>query len=414
MTAGHPAWTWSDRLSRLDPRGWPWWLPALTVYAASRVLSTVALIIVLRSQEATAAMPQPSLPTFLGAWYDGTWYREVAEHGYPRVLPVDASGAVTQNAWAFLPLYPALVRSLMVLTGGGWTLVAPLVSTLLGAVAVLLVHRVVTLGAPVAVAARPGLPLATVALLSVYPASLVLQAGYAESLALLLIALALLLVVLRRYLWTVPVALALGITRPVALPLVLVIVVHGAVRWRAARSGADTWDRQVVTRLTVLAGAAAVSGVAWPVICGWVTGVGDGYVRTQQAWRGGRPIGPFEGWGPAVAGDPGKLLPTVALAVVVVGLLASPAARRLGPELYAWSVGYLGYLAAVLEPTSSLIRFGLLAFPLVAAVVGIIHGRRGRARAWTVLVLLGSFVGQVLWLWWVWRYTPGDAWTPSP
>ena len=154
----------------VDPRRWPWWAQVLLVYAGSRLLTTVAMIVVLRGQPPVQGGSRPSLATFLGDWFDGSWYWVVAEHGYPSVLPVDSTGAVGQNPWAFFPLYPGLVRVLMDLTGLGWTLLAPLTATVLGAAAMLLVHRAVSLGAPSVVALRPGLPLATVALLAVYPA----------------------------------------------------------------------------------------------------------------------------------------------------------------------------------------------------------------------------------------------------
>ena len=125
-----------------------------------------------------------------------------------------ADGLVQQNAWAFFPLYPLLVRGVMTVTGGSWAVVAPTVSLLAGAGAMLLVHRSVVRGAPRAVAARPGLPLATVLLVSVFPTSVVLQVGYTEALALLLVAAALLAVVSRRYGWACLAVLAysLGMT----------------------------------------------------------------------------------------------------------------------------------------------------------------------------------------------------------
>jgi hypothetical protein len=240
----------------------------------------------------------------------------------------------------------------------------------------------------------------------------VLQAGYSESLALLLVAAALLFVVRRHYLAAVPVALALGLTRPVALPLALVVVVHGAVRWRAARAGTDRLGRGALAGLVTLAVAAAVSGLAWPAICQAVTGMPDAYLRTQQAWRDGRPVGVFAGWS-VLAGRPLLAVACAVGALAVVALLAHPAGRRLGPELAAWVVGYLGYLAAVLEPnTTSLVRFGLLAFPLAAAVVGLVP--RARSRLWTGLLLVVCAAGQLAWLWWVWRMAAGDAWLPSP
>ena len=401
--------------ARWLPRAWPWWAQTLTVYAAARLLSLAGLAAVLAHQQPVVGMPEHSLPTFLGSWYDGVWYRRVAEEGYPRELPVDAAGGVRENAWAFYPLYPLLVRALMTATGGGWNLVAPLTSAVLGAAAMLVLYRLLLAGAPAAVAARPGLPLATVALLSLYPASPVLAVGYTESLALLLVVLTLLLLVHRRYLWALPAVVALGFTRPVGLPLVVAVLAHAGLRWWRQRRGADRVGTGEWAGMAALAGTAGVSALVWPAICGWVTGVPDAYLRTQQAWRQVARFGPFGGWLP-VLGDRPALAVAWALAVVAVGaLLASAAGRRLGVELVAWTVGYLGFLAAVLEPNStSLVRFGLLAFPLVAAVLGLVARPAARARTWFALLCVASVAGQAAWLWWIWRVTVGDAWTPAP
>jgi hypothetical protein len=50
----------------------------------------------------------------LSMGWDAQWYWVVGSAGYPAHLPVDATGAVTQNAWAFMPVYPALTRALSV------------------------------------------------------------------------------------------------------------------------------------------------------------------------------------------------------------------------------------------------------------------------------------------------------------
>src|SRR5690606_30203783 len=97
-------------------------------------------------------------------------------------------GAVTQNAWAFFPLYPGIVRLLSTVTGLGWTSVAPTLSLACGGAAMLVVHRLVARTGRLLTARRPGLPLATVAVVSVFPSAPVLQVAYTESLALLLVA----------------------------------------------------------------------------------------------------------------------------------------------------------------------------------------------------------------------------------
>jgi hypothetical protein len=415
---------------RPDPRTWPWWVQTLAVYAAARLLSAVVLLVVARAQAANGwTGASPGYVDYTGLMWDASWYRSIAEHGYPATLPVGADGLVQQNAWAFFPLFPMLVSALMTLTGGSWALLAP-TTVVLGGAAMVVIHRLIERGAPRAVAARPGLPLATVGLVAVFPTSVVLQVGYTESLALLLVATSLLLVVTRRYAWACVAVVALGFTRAVALPMAAVVLVHGWVRWRehrAARAaldpgadpGAEPGTAGLLTRRDVvgigaLAVAAAVSGVAWPLICGWVTGVPDGYLLTQGAWRGVREIAPFGAWGYISTFWFGSAAPLVlaAAALVVAVTLLAPATWRLGRELHAWSAAYLVYLAAAVEPGSSLARFLILAFPLGAATAGVVLRPVWARRAWWCLVAATMIVLQVVWVWRIWRLVPPSGWPP--
>jgi hypothetical protein len=402
-------------VTRTDPRTWPWWLQALAVYAAARAFSAVVLVVVASHQAATGwTGAAPGYAEYTGLMWDASWYRQIAEGGYPTTLPVGADGVVQQNAWAFYPLYPVLVGALMDLTGGSWAVVAPTVSLLLGAGAVLLVHRTVVAGAPRAVAARPGLPLATVLLVSVFPTSVVLQVGYTESLALLLVAASLLAVVTRRYGWACLAVLALGFTRAVALPMAVVVVVHAVVRWREWRAAGDRPPVRDLVGLGGLAVTAVVSGFAWIGVVGWATGVPDAYLQTQEAWRGERTTAPFAGWAYVPQFWFGSAAPWVVLAAaafVAVCLLA-PATWRLGRELHAWSAAYLLYLAAAVEPGSSLARFLVLAFPLAAATAGVVARPRWARWAWTGAVVAVMLVLQVVWVWQIWRLVPPSGWPP--
>ncbi|WP_231496032.1 hypothetical protein [Cellulomonas sp. HZM] len=403
------------RRARWDPRGWPWWLQTLAVYAGARLFSAVALVATAQHQEASYwAGDRPSYLQFTGLFWDATWYRQIAEHGYPSTLPRDANGDVQQNVWAFFPLFPMLVRGFMQLTGGQWYQVAPLLALVLGGAAMLVVHRAVAEGAPRAVAARPGLPLATVALVSVFPTAPVLQIGYTESLALLLVASALLLLIRRSYLLAGAVILALGFTRAVALPMAAVILVHAAARWWHARRGEDRLRARDWGALAGLAATAAVSGVAWPLICGRVTGERDAYLLTQETWRGVREVVPFGSWGYVSRFWFGDLAPWVLLAsfALVVAVLVVPAAWRLGPELHAWPAAYLLYIAGAVEPSSSIARFLLLAFPLGAVTAGVVTRPARARRLWFALVVVAMLGLQVVWVWDMWRLQGPTGWPP--
>lgn len=396
-----------------DPRGWSWWVQVLAVYALARGATALMLLYSAAHQGATPwAGEHPSYAQMTGLFWDAGWYHRIAEEGYPSELPVDANGYVQQSAWAFFPLYPMLVRGLMGITTLSWEVVAPTTSLLLGAAAVLLIHRAVASGAPRAVTAWPGLPLATVVLVSVFPTSPVLQVAYTESLALLLVAAALLLLVRRHYVATAGVLVLLGLTRAVALPMALVVGVHALARWRAWRRGDEPLPARDVVAVGGLGVVAVVSGFLWPAICGWVTGVPQAYLRTQEAWRGVREVTPFGGWDYVLQywfGDDGLWVLAAAVAFVVA-LLVVPAAWRLGPELHAWPAAYVLYLAAAIEPGSSLARFLVLAFPMGAITASVVRRPPVARRAWFVAVVVLMLALQVIWVWRFWRLTSG--WPP--
>ncbi|GEL95696.1 hypothetical protein [Cellulomonas composti] len=398
-----------------DARGWPWWVQSLAVFVAARAFGAVLLLVAAAAQGANPwAPPHPTYWQITGLFWDSGWYHRIATEGYPTELPIGPDGDVQQNAWAFFPLYPLLVRGVMTLTTLPWEVAAPLTSLVLAAAAMPVVHRAVTFGAPRAVAARPGLPLATVALVCAFPTAVVLQVAYTEALALLLVAAALLLLVRRRYLGASAVLIALGLTRAVALPMLVVVLVHAAYRWREARRDGTALPRRDLVGLGVLTAAAAASGVLWPAICGLVTGDPQAYLRTQEAWRGVREVTPFGSWGYVSRFWFGDTAPWVLLAsfAFVVALLVVPAAWRLGPELHAWPAAYLLYLAAAVEPGSSLARFLLLAFPLGAVAAGVVTRPAAARRAWFGGVLTLMLVLQAVWVWQIWRLRPGSGWPP--
>ncbi len=401
--------------SRLDPRTWTWWGQVLAVFAASRLFTTGVFLWVAGFQEKNVwTDAHPSYFPWVGFMFDGSWYRRIAEHGYPSQLPVGADGQVLQNEWAFFPLFPTLARAAMTVTGLPWEVAAPLLSTALAALAMLLVHRCIAEGAPRAVAAWPGLPLATVALVCVFPTSPVLQTAYTESLALLLVAGALLAIVRRRYGWAAVAILGLGLTRAVALPMAVVAAVHAAVRWVAARRGDDDLDGGTLAKLAGLTVLAVASGFLWPAIAAVATGDWTAYTQTQEAWRGVASVTPFYGWTYVPQfwfGDawPLVVVPGVAFTVAV---LVAPSAFRLGRELHAWAAAYVLYIAAVVEPGSSMARFLILAFPLGAATAGAV-GRSRRSRAvWLAAVVLLMLGLQVLWVRQIWLFNPTGDWPP--
>ena len=372
----------------------PRWVALAAIIVLSRIVSTATLLWFANAQpENPWTAAQPDLFDFSRIW-DSHWYRIIAESGYPTELPLDEEGRVGENAWAFMPIYPFLVRGLMAFTSAPFALVSVVVSVVAFAGFIVVADRLFRrfLGDSAALSA--------VAVIAFAPVAPVFQVGYAESLGMLFLVCALVGLVERRW-WMVALFVPLAsLTRPLGVPLALTLVVLTLVGWRKGR------DRVPLIVLTAVAG---VSAVAWPAIAGVVTGRPSAYLDTELAWR--RPYigdeqhtwgtGWWESarwWFPEAAP---WVIAAIALTVVVIAVL--PATRRIGLVSLAWSASYLLYLVVVLFPQSSLIRLLAPLFPLAGVVA-----RSGRATAVTLAL---GIVGQYFWVQWFWAVDDSD-WTP--
>jgi hypothetical protein len=392
--------------------GWPMWRQLLAVFVASRLVCGVIieLAAVVSQNPAGVGVLDPHYADMVTIW-DGTWYRQVAEQGYPAGLPIGVDLGADYNAWAFFPLFPYLVRALMTL-GLPFAGAASVLNLVAGYAAVLLLHRLVE---PAAGPDRRRLPLVAVALWCLAPAAPALQIAYTEALAALLLGAVLLLTLRRRYLAAVPCVLLLGLTRAVAAPLLVVLLWHLAQRWRARRS--DPFGRGERIRLAALAGATAISAGLWPAIVGLATGIPDAFLQTQARW-GQRPTdGPFLPWitwawdAAGVAGV-GVLLGIVA---VLVHLVLGRHAAWLPTELRVWAIAYPLYLLAVTRPITSMWRFLLLDLPLAAIAASLVV-RGGWVRRIALRTRIGLLAGGALvgLIWWTTILLTRIPWADSP
>jgi hypothetical protein len=352
----------------------------------------------------------PDYFSFANIW-DGRWYQIVAGSGYPAGLPTTDGVHVAENAWAFLPGYPGLVDAVMFLTRLPWSMAAVLVSFTAGAGAALVFYRLmrrVGLGASTSLFA--------VVLFCVAPVSPLFQVAYAESLYILLLVTALLLLVERRYAWLFPVVLAMAFTRPSGLAFALALVLHVGYRWLRRREDPfPVRERVLSVALAVFSGLA---GLAWPAIAAIGTGSLTAYTDTELAWRSAYigythlvPFTPwFQGadwWASAMLGIPGWL-GMVALVVIVALfgiLLFSPAVRRLGVDLRFWVAAYSLYLLAVFFPQSSTFRLLMPLFPLLGALA------LPRSRVYRVAIVALFIALQVGWVAVCW-FIDGYDWSP--
>lgn len=332
----------------------------LGVYALSRLIDTFILL-GLRSKQTTdpnyfagGVVPVQVQPRTYGhiiTNWDGQWYRSIAEHWYPGTLPTNPDGSVSQNAWAFYPGFPTLCRVLMHL-GLSYETSAALISTVAGGIGCWLLYILVrTSGSRFT---------ATMAVIGFcfFPAAVILQAAYTESLAFALIIGALLALNRRRYGWFMACTMALSLTRPVALPLAAVVGLHGLIRWiRRDKEPFAFEDRVTVAAAT---GTAVVSFAVWPLIAAVTTGRLDAYWVTARTWA---PDGHWTTWLSETlhVGGQGVIMLTVLVAFCAIVIATQTAATAWPTEARTWSVAYVLYLLASTRVTPSLTRYLLLA-----------------------------------------------------
>jgi hypothetical protein len=376
----------------------PWWAQALLVWAASRLWGWAVFTTVGRQQG-----PGPwgdgalGYLEFTGTW-DSDWYERIAREGYPASLPRDAAGQVQENAWAFYPVFPLVVRAVSAVTGAGWDAAASAVSLAASLGAVLLVHRLFLRLAP------PATALWGVAFVAFSPVAPVLQVPYAESLHLLLLAGALLLVARGNHLAAAPVVLLMCLTRPAGVPFAAALGITWLVRSvRRHRAGELRRAAEAVDGLFGLAVLACGAALAWPAIAWAVTGEPTAYTDTETAWRGGGGLEPVVPWFDAAAGLFGPVLGLAAPVLLVAGgtvLLGTRVVReRLDLLTRVWLASYAVYLLLFLHPQSSTFRLLLPLFPLALPLAAVSDSRAYRVAC----VVFGALL-QLVWVGWLWHW----------
>lgn len=346
---------------------------------------------------------KPSLLDFSSLW-DGRWYNVIAVSGYPTELPITTEGHVGESAWAFLPAYPAIVRAVMTIATIPWNEAAVGVSLVFALAATLVFFKLLSRVVPAQQA------LFAVVLFSVAPVSPLFQLAYAESMQLFLIVMALYFLVRRMYGWMIPVVALLSLTRPGALALALVLVLHWLHRFATRSLGRFPLRERVLVAAVAL--IATAGGFLWLVVAGLVTGVPDAYLSTELAWRssyiGYQELLPFLPWVLAaqwwLPGVWGYVALAGGLAFFVV-VLFTPAVKKLGVDLRFWILSYGLYLLAVFFPQSSTFRLLAPLFPALGALAS------PKSRVYRVGLVVVSLALQWGWLLICWR-VDGYDWTP--
>ncbi|WP_232012044.1 hypothetical protein [Actinomyces slackii] len=376
----------------------------LAVWAAATALSFI--ILRLGAQDTPATNWGQAAPSWLEhmAFWDAGWYERVSREGYPETLPTDPSGRVSQNTWAFMPLLPALAGALG-WTGWSFYACAALVAIIASAGAAVVMDRWL------APRTGPTASLWGVAILWTSPCAAILQVPYAESLGLLLVGATLMLADRGRALTAIPFAVLAAFARPVGVPLGAALCLWWAFEEARARGWVPHhwYSRLLPThtptsagqhpRLAILALTTCAAALSWPVIAWATTGRMDAYTATETSWRG-EHLMPFTPWLVRsqwwVGAHLGWMLVLAVLALAAL-VLTSRSLRTLGAPAWFWCAGYMLYLLAFFDPTTSLFRLLLPLAPLAWAAAQAAGSTRRR-----LAVIAAGVVGQLLWVSWVW------------
>jgi hypothetical protein len=369
------------------------------VYGASRVVTTtlLAAAYLLATAQGWSIAHFDGNPGFLGylqSW-DGLDYREVAVQGYPTRLPVDGSGDIQKNPWAFLPLYPTIVRIVMVATGLDFSLAGVLVATLFGAGATLALYRLLLMRFGATTAVWGAL------FFCCGPMSYVLEVTYAESVFLFFMFCSLIAMMSRRYLLMMVPATAAAFAHPGALALAAALGIHCVIR--LLRREPFPVRARIAAAVAIV--GISIAGFAWPLVAAAVTGDPSAYFETELAWWsdyiGRVTFLPFTQWflfARHYWGAVGVVL-VVALLAAFAWWLSRRSVRAIGTDLLGYTASYTAYLVAVFLPQQSLFRMLLPLSPLLGHPV---LSRSPRNRRITLAVCVALQPVGILLFWVIW------------
>jgi Gpi18-like mannosyltransferase len=161
--------------------------------------------------------------------FDATYYQSLWQSGY--------SGPLVAYHAAFYPVYPLLVRAIGILLGP--ELAAVLISNAAFLAALILIYKVAIRHLEPAVASR------SLWILALWPWAIFYSYGYAESVELLLVAAAFLLMERGAWIWSGVVAALAGASRPSGILTSLAFAGELVERLWAARFSLPRWRGRV-------------------------------------------------------------------------------------------------------------------------------------------------------------------------
>jgi len=386
-----------------------WWVRVLAIWAITRLIATALFLWVSSYQgESYWNGANPLYFDLLNIW-DAEWYNRIYDNGYPLTLPTDDQGNVTENAWAFMPGFPFLVKLFSLVTTLEFKYASAIVSTLVSFALAIALYKTFNLKFD------SNVSLWAVFLFGISPASPVLQTGYAETLGLLWLVIAIYFLVKHRYWLAVPFMALLSVTRPGMIALALMLGCMWLVRFIKARNGKEAFQLREQVSLAAVTVIAGILGFAWAAIAAVATGRLDAYFATELAWRawtgnGGelRLLEPWFFMAQFYFGNFGWIV-LLGLIGFAAWLMFSDSVTRLGNEMRLWVGSYFVYLLLVFLPQSSTFRLLLPAFPLAAALAWRTHKT---SRVQKGVIIAGGILLQMVWLYICWYYASPDYTPP--
>jgi hypothetical protein len=336
------------------------WRTAAVAYVVSRV-AVLAGVLLSASRSGTSALDAVMV-------WDGTLYRQLVEHGYPRHVQ-------GESTIVFFPGYSQLARVLDVVVPGDARIALIVLSLVTGLIATGLIGVLFARHAGAAVARR-GL-----ILVAVFPGSFVFGFPYSEGTFLVAVAACLLLIEDEHWLAAGVAACAATLCRPTGIALVVpvAIVAIGEVRRRRPQA--------LIVVAMCAAGMAGWFLFLWHhtgVAGAWFRAERDGYGQQLSLYEGAvRPVKAaltfsdlsyvqVSGWG-------------VIAAIIGIALLVRD---REGPLLTGYTATSVA-LSIVASLISARPRALLAAFPLFLPLARRLDGWWFRAWVLVSLVLLG-------------------------
>ena len=204
--------------------------------------------------------------------WDGGWFINVAEEGYPDGYTYNGQGIRVGNGFAFFPLFPFLIRTVAVVTGD-FRAASLIVAGASGMAAAVLIYLLgVTLWSRFS-------GYALMVLVCAQPMAVVLIMGYTEPLFLALVA-GTLLAAHQRVWWLAGlVGLGAALTRPTGMAVGLALAVAVLLKWREMAVRERVWASSAAA-VTLLAGPLYLAWVGWQV------GEWDAWFKVQTAGWG--------------------------------------------------------------------------------------------------------------------------------